>query len=99
MKGTYRKGVLPFAVVIIASVGCIGTAIATSDTTWPGTLGGTYSEAWGVNADGSVVVGYSHLTGDTAIRAFRWTASDNTMHDLGTLGGSYSAAWGVNADG
>ncbi len=38
-----------------------------------GTLGGTYSHAFGVNADGAVVVGWSDITGNAATHAFRWT--------------------------
>jgi len=57
-----------------------------------GTLAGSsVSEAWGVSADGSVVVGAS------GNRAFRWTSAG--MVDLGTLGGFYSHAYGVSADG
>jgi probable HAF family extracellular repeat protein len=62
-----------------------------------GTLGGTRSGAYGVSADGSVVVGWAwNAAGDG--RAFRWTASGG-MEDLGTLGGDFSHAWGVSADG
>ena len=62
-----------------------------------GTLtGGSYSYAYAVSADGSVVVGESDSTNGT--RAFRWT--NNVMTDLGTLtGGNYSEAYGVSADG
>jgi len=62
-----------------------------------GTLaGGNYSEALGVSAGGSVVVGYS--TSASGDRAFRWTSAG--MADLGTLaGGNYSIANGVSADG
>jgi probable HAF family extracellular repeat protein len=62
-----------------------------------GTLGGNESFAYGVSADGSVVVGYT----DNAVgpRAFRWTASGG-MQDLGTLPfGNWSVAYGVSADG
>jgi probable HAF family extracellular repeat protein len=62
-----------------------------------GTLGGNRSEAYGVSADGRVVVGWSFNAAGQR-RAFRWTASDG-MQDLGTLGGDYSEARGVSADG
>jgi probable HAF family extracellular repeat protein len=62
-----------------------------------GTLGGRESEARGVSADGSVVVGAArNAAGDE--RAFRWTAARG-MQDLGTLGGDWSWANGVSADG
>jgi probable HAF family extracellular repeat protein len=51
-----------------------------------GHLGGNWSWAYGVSADGAVVVGRA----DNAAfygRAFRWTASGG-MQDLGTLGGT-----------
>jgi len=64
---------------------------------WLGTLGGDESEALGVSADGSVVVGWAQDTAGKA-RAFRWTAARG-MQDLGTLGGSGSVAYGVSADG
>jgi probable HAF family extracellular repeat protein len=62
-----------------------------------GTLGGTYSRASGVSADGAVVVGGSDLAGDAITHAFRWTGG--VMTDLGTLGGTYSQANAVSADG
>jgi probable HAF family extracellular repeat protein len=62
-----------------------------------GDLGGRYSFAYGVSADGRVVVGAS---GNAAgqYRAFRWTAAGG-MQDLGDLGGGDSYAYGVSADG
>jgi probable HAF family extracellular repeat protein len=61
-----------------------------------GTLGGYYGVAYGVSADGAVVVGYAYnAAGDS--RAFRW--QNGVMQDLGTLGGNRSAAYGVSADG
>jgi probable HAF family extracellular repeat protein len=61
-----------------------------------GTLGGDGSEAWGVSADGAVVVGVAeNAAGDW--HAFRW--ENGVMQDLGTLGGGYSHAFGVSADG
>jgi probable HAF family extracellular repeat protein len=62
-----------------------------------GTLGGDLSAAWGVSADGSVVVGAARNAAGYA-RAFRWTAAGG-MQDLGTLGGDESWALGVSADG
>jgi probable HAF family extracellular repeat protein len=62
-----------------------------------GTLGGRESVAYGVSADGSVVVGVA-FNADWQGRAFRWTASGG-MQDLGTLGGRESVAYGVSADG
>ncbi|MNR95993.1 Autotransporter beta-domain protein [compost metagenome] len=69
-----------------------------------GTLaGGNGSIAYGVNAAGNIVVGYSNST--NGIRAFRWVEGagangGGTMTDLGTLaGGNSSSAYGVNAAG
>ncbi|MCP4089030.1 MAG: autotransporter domain-containing protein, partial [Gammaproteobacteria bacterium] len=61
--------------------------------------GGTffYSEAHGVNADGTVVVGWSSSAGGD--EAFRWTKTTG-MVGLGFLTSGYrSEATGVNADG
>lgn len=57
-----------------------------------------YSQANGVSADGSTVVGYSY-NADNNQRAFRWTASGG-MANLGVLeGGSYSDALGTSKTG
>jgi probable HAF family extracellular repeat protein len=69
-----------------------------------GTLGGDYSDASAVSADGAVVVGQSRTEDSVDYwgdRAFRWTSADG-MQDLGTLGGTQSwVAWrnGLSADG
>ena len=81
---------------------CVLSLIATTgwsqSLTWLGTLGGDQSGAFGVSADGAVVVGWSFIAAG-GYRAFRWTASGG-MQDLGTLlGGRESEARGVSADG
>jgi probable HAF family extracellular repeat protein len=80
---------------------CVMSLIATAgwsqSLTWLGTLGGNQSEAYGVSADGSVVVGWAYNAAGQR-RAFRWTASGG-MQDLGTLGGDWSDASDVSADG
>lgn len=60
--------------------------------------GGFSSEALGVSADGTVVVGYSSSASGT--QAFRWTAGDG-LEALGDLaGGNFeSIAYRVSADG
>lgn len=65
-----------------------------------GLPGGSFfsSTAWGISADGSVLVGESNTTGDVN-HAFRWTAGTGIV-DLGTLpGGNFSAAVAVSGDG
>jgi probable HAF family extracellular repeat protein len=61
-----------------------------------GTLGGSGSLAYGINASGQVV-GWSYTAGNAARHAFLYDGT--TMHDLGTLGGSDSLAYGINASG
>lgn len=59
---------------------------------------GISSEATGISADGTVIVGWNvynaHSPGPFA---FRWLGGG--LHSLGTLGGNASAAWGVSSDG
>ena len=79
---------------------CVLSLIATAgwsqSITWLGTLGGSESEAYGVSADGRVVVGRARNAAGQW-RAFRW--ENGVMQDLGTLGGGESEAYGVSADG
>jgi probable HAF family extracellular repeat protein len=54
-----------------------------------GTLGGTFSEAVGINNRGSLA-GISTLPGDNVVHAFLW--KNGVITDLGTLGGPNSVA-------
>jgi probable HAF family extracellular repeat protein len=65
-----------------------------------GTLGGTSSEAWSINAAGQVA-GRSTLADNTTFRAFRSSGNGQppSIADLGNLGGSYTYGWGINASG
>ena len=61
--------------------------------------GGSVSEAYGVSADGSVIVGLGTVGESGLEEAFRWT-SGGGMVGLGDLpGGSFSFALSVSADG
>jgi probable HAF family extracellular repeat protein len=76
----------------------LATVAWSQSLTWLGTLPyGDWSWAYGVSADGAVVVGVSNYLGGYG-SAFRWTASGG-MQDLGTPGGRVSYAYGVSADG
>ena len=68
-----------------------------------GTLGGTNSYGYGINAAGQVT-GASDTTGDTRTHAFLWKPStpngtSGTMHNLGSLGGTESNGSAINASG
>jgi len=61
-----------------------------------GTLGGTNASAYGVSANGSVIVGFSTTVGDSAAHAFEYVGG--TMIDIGSSG-SDSFAVGISSDG
>jgi probable HAF family extracellular repeat protein len=62
-----------------------------------GTLGGNWSAAYGVSADGRVIVGEAATNDQFEYRAFRW--EDGVQRSLGALSEAGSAALGVSADG
>jgi probable HAF family extracellular repeat protein len=64
-------------------------------TTKLGTLGGSYSNAFGINKAGDIV-GNSEISGGSF---HAYVYRDRRMIDLGTLGGSYSIAFGINDKG
>lgn len=64
-----------------------------------GSLGGTSTNLYAMNGDGSVLVGYSYTENNAEAHAYRYVASTSTMTDLGTLGGTYSSARDLSADG
>jgi probable HAF family extracellular repeat protein len=88
---------------------CVMSLIATTgwsqSLTWLGTLpGGSSSAAYGVSADGAVVVGKVE-NADRQERAFRWTASrgmedlNTTYASLLTNGSVLSVARAISPDG
>ena len=86
------------ALYLAGIIGAISTSSLHAQTmTDLGTIGGTFSQTTAVSADGSVIVGYSTITGDGSYHAFKYTGS--AMTDLGTLGGTYSTPYAVSADG
>jgi probable HAF family extracellular repeat protein len=60
-----------------------------------GTLGGTSTFGYGVNASGQVA-GNSYIAGDGAHHAFLSGPGGGPLQDLGTLGGFSSQGYGVN---
>ncbi len=95
---TVRRRVRVLSLIAVLGMG-LGTldSLDAQSLTWLGTLGGSTSYAYGVSADGTVVVGRA-VNASGQFRAFRWTQATG-MQDLGTLGGSTSYAYGVSADG
>jgi probable HAF family extracellular repeat protein len=87
--------------VIICCLTALARPTLPATITDLGTLGGNYSQAFGINASGQVV-GYSVTAGSSTAGASQdaFLYSGGTMTDLGTLpGGSESIAYGINASG
>lgn len=83
------------AFVAILSFTQGGTPIPSYTLTDLGTLGGSASETYAMNAAGQSV-GYARTTGG-AMHAF--LADGGVLRDLGTLGGTTSRAFAINAAG
>src|SRR5688500_12328691 len=67
-----------------------------------GTLGGSYSRGFGINAAGQVTGGSNAAPGSTSNRGFLYIPAPGgggTMHDLGTLGGPITFSFAINASG
>ncbi len=76
---------------------CVWTGAGVRDL---GSSGAGNSLAYGISADGSVVVGYNYLA-NSQLRAFRWTEGGG-MANLGVLSGTgwaSSTAYGVSGNG
>ncbi len=84
-----------FFLTLFAGASLYGSALQ-YEVTDLGTLGGSLSQAYGVNNAGQVT-GYSYTTNDAAQHAFLY--SNGSMSDLGGLGGSYSQGYGINLAG
>jgi probable HAF family extracellular repeat protein len=78
MKGERRTRL--YALLSASVLSLIATAGWSQSLTWLGTLGGDWSWAYGVSADGAVVVGGAENAAGYS-RAFRWTAAGG-MQDL-----------------
>ncbi|NPV45801.1 MAG: PEP-CTERM sorting domain-containing protein [Armatimonadetes bacterium] len=93
-----RHLALPVVLLAALALAACGTAKADAyfHITDLGTLGGSYSRATGITADGAVVGESENESYET--HAFQW--SEGAMTDLGTLtGGTYSGAVGTNSSG
>jgi probable HAF family extracellular repeat protein len=92
--------VASYDVIVTASSGKggIGTEcfVVTPKTTDLGTLGGSQSEAFGIN-NLAQVVGWALIPSEVE-HAFLWTKAGG-MQDLGTLGGTTSRAYAINDKG
>jgi probable HAF family extracellular repeat protein len=96
------KQILSVAVLAAALIAPPHSATAAkpaSTLTDLGTLGGGFSDAFGINNDpASVQIVGRSTTASGFLHAFVWTAT-GPMIDLGTLVGNYSAAWQINNHG
>jgi probable HAF family extracellular repeat protein len=82
----------------VVGLDCSGMAFvyAGGSVTDLGTLGGSGSIAYGINASGTIT-GYANLPGDSTHHAFLYASG--AMTDLGTLGGTNSSGAAINSGG
>jgi len=100
MAGLRRDGAgvgVRLLIALLAGAGALHGAAAQAELysiTDLGSLGGNYTNAYGIN-NGGQVVGFDMTKGK--IHAFLY--SGGIMSDLGTLGGTYSEAKGISNNG
>ena len=87
--------VLGVFALLFSAVGS-ASAVVSYRVTDLGTLGGSWSEAFGINATGQVV-GQGAAAGNVSACAFLY--DNGSINNLGALGGSSSWALGINATG
>lgn len=98
-KITRNIGLAKWATICSAAFAALLAAAAQAQQyslTDLGTLGGTYSAGYAINAAGQVVGG-SYTFKDVQFRPFLY--DDGGMIDLGTLGGATSSASSINDAG
>jgi len=71
-----------------------GFSYSDGELTDLGTLGGTFTQAYAINASGQIA---GHSETPTAVHAFFY--DDGVMYDVGTLGGNFSTANAINNQG
>jgi probable HAF family extracellular repeat protein len=104
-----RAVLLPAALAVVVAVSALAVVLGVQPVSAQpvseeysiadlGTLGGTFSEARGINSRGQVV-GYSEtIAGQfSSIRAFLWEKGE--MIDLGSVSGGRSFAFDINSRG
>jgi probable HAF family extracellular repeat protein len=94
MNRSGRPFIASVAILVVAAR--VSSASVPGTITHLGTLGGTATQSFDINASGQVV-GQGYSPANQWIHAFRATAG--TITDLGTLGGGHSYSYGINAHG
>ena len=98
-----------FGLALLSSIPMlIPSSYADNTSAWNftdlGTMGGIASDARGISADGSVIVGTIQIVinkedwQENTLHAFRWTKAGG-VQDLGTMGGKSAIATGIALNG